>query len=701
ARVELVSRETAADGPALAALLERSGAGVLQATPATWRLLIEADWRPSPGFRALCGGEGLPRELADALLDRVSELWNLYGPTETTIWSTLERVQRDAPSITVGRPIANTQIHIVDAEGEQVPIGVPGEIWIGGAGVALGYHRRPELTAERFVADKFGAQPGATLYRTGDLGRFLADGRIEHLGRLDHQVKIRGFRIELGEIESLLAAHAAVNQAVVVTWEPAPGDVRLVAHVVLRAGQQLSLAEMRAFLAHTLPSYMLPSRLVPVAQFPLTPNGKIDRRALAAPSEGGEAESDALVAAATPAEQAMMEIWCELLGTQRLSATASFFDVGGHSMLALRLMSQIEKRFGRKIPLSALMEAPTVRQLAAWVEREAARDTLVLIRPGGSRPPVFLVHDGDGETLLYRNLAYGLHAGHPVYGLQPLAADGHAMLHTRISDMAAYHLKKIRSAQPEGPYLLGGLCAGGVIAFEVALQLEAQGQTVALLALLDVADVQTPMKIGRLAGARLKSFTQAVGERRPGALWRSLIEAAATASTKLLNLLRYETQSRLDTIRSNRSVKALRACLDQQITPPDSLRKLSVREVYMFARSQYAVQGLLQRGNVVLFRATRGLDDPADVPVIELHSDPMLGWERHITGPVQAVDVLGGHVSMLQEPNVKTLARELQERIDIALARTAARRRAPAAASAPAGTTSSAEAERTALEPSA
>jgi amino acid adenylation domain-containing protein len=232
ARIELVDRETAADGHALAALLHASQATLLQATPATWRLLIEADWRPAAGFRALCGGEALPRELAQTLLERVDELWNLYGPTETTIWSTAEQVQRDAPLITVGRPIANTRIYVVDTQGGPLPVGIPGEIWIGGAGVALGYHQRPELTADRFVPDAFSGVPGAMVYRTGDLGRLLPDGRLEHLGRLDQQVKIRGFRIEPGEIEEVLATHEVVRQCVVVAREAAPGDLRLVAYVV-------------------------------------------------------------------------------------------------------------------------------------------------------------------------------------------------------------------------------------------------------------------------------------------------------------------------------------------------------------------------------------------------------------------------------------------------------------------------------------
>ncbi len=249
ARVELVPRETAADADLLARLLEASGATVLQATPATWRMLIEGGWTGSDHLRALCGGEALPSDLAEALLPRVKELWNLYGPTETTIWSSVEKIEPGDRVLSIGRPIANTQLYVVDKAGEPVSVGVAGEIWIGGDGVALGYHRRPELTAERFVHDRFSDRPGARLYRTGDLGRWLPDGRLQHLGRIDNQVKIRGFRIELGEIEAALDAHPMIRQSAVVMREIAPGDTYgIVAYIVADGGEDLTVSEVRRYL---------------------------------------------------------------------------------------------------------------------------------------------------------------------------------------------------------------------------------------------------------------------------------------------------------------------------------------------------------------------------------------------------------------------------------------------------------------------
>jgi len=417
----------------------------------------------------------------------------------------------------------------------------------------------------------------------------------------------------------------------------------------------------------TLLDHMLPQHVVALAEIPLLPNGKIDRHALPAVQDiAGPAEARALAAPETATESVLVELWKQTLGIAQLGVADDFFELGGHSMLAMRLTAGIQTALGRRVPLSALLQAPTVHKLAAWIDREAARDSLVPIRAGDAHPPLFLVHDGDGETLLYRTLALGLRTGQAVYGLQPEAGDGHAMLHTRIPDMAAHHLNKIRSAQPEGPYLIGGLCAGGVIAFEVARQLEAQGERVALLALLDVADVEAPLRPARLANRRLASLRVALDHSRGSGFPRRLIGGAATTLGKLLNLIRYEGRTRLQALKTRRNVAVLREHLDQQVTPPSALRELSVREIYMVARSQYRADGVVH-GNVALFRATRGLGDSADEPVVDIHPDPLLGWTPRVAGPIEAIDVPGGHVSMLQEPNVGTLALRLQDQIDRAL----------------------------------
>ena len=365
ARIELVPREIAADGRELAERLASSGATLLQATPATWRLLIEAGWQGTAGFRALCGGEALPRDLAAELLTRVEELWNLYGPTETTIWSTVARIGRDMPDITIGNPIDNTQVYLLDTAGRLVPPGVAGEIWIGGQGVALGYHDRPELTAERFVSDPYSALAGARLYRTGDLGRWRDDGRLEHLGRLDQQVKIRGFRIELGEIEVVLGAHPAIRQAVVVARAASPSDLRLVAYVVYQQGEDLTVSEVRRYLRGELPDYMIPSLVVALDAVPLTPNGKVDRAALPDPFKAAATASSASYEPPAPGmEQMLARIWSDVLKVERVSAQDNFFELGGHSLLSLRVAAAVEKESGWRMDPRVLFFQP-LSQIAA------------------------------------------------------------------------------------------------------------------------------------------------------------------------------------------------------------------------------------------------------------------------------------------------------------------------------------------------
>ena len=370
ARIDLIDQETATDGDLLKARLAESGTTVLQATPATWRLLIEADWSGGAAFRALCGGESLPRDLATELLRRVGTLWNMYGPTETTIWSSLERVEAGSTQIGIGRPIANTDIYILDRSGEPAPVGVPGEIHIGGDGVAIGYHNRPELTRERFIADRFSKRANARLYATGDLGKWVEGGRIIHLGRLDTQVKIRGMRIELGEIEAALGAIPEIQTGIVEAPEATPGEGRLVAFVVCRPGEHLTVSEVRRHLRRTLPDYMVPSVVVALDALPLTPNGKIDRKALPDPFR----TSAKVVNEEPPApglEQEMAEIWREFLRVDRVGAEDNFFELGGQSLLSLRVAAAVERRIGRRMdPRSLFFQ--TLRQVAAGVANAPA-----------------------------------------------------------------------------------------------------------------------------------------------------------------------------------------------------------------------------------------------------------------------------------------------------------------------------------------
>jgi amino acid adenylation domain-containing protein len=371
ARVEVVSREEAGDGAALQARLASSGGTVLQATPATWRLLLEAGWHGHPGLRMFCGGEALPRDLADKLLDGGGTLWNLYGPTETTVWSTVEQVPPGPGLITIGRPIANTQVYVLDAAGQRVPVGVLGELYIGGAGLAQGYLGKPELTAERFVPDSIGGTPGGRLYRTGDVARWLPDGRLECLGRVDHQVKVRGFRIELGEIEAALTAHPAIRAAVVTVHPDPAGEKRLVAYVIPDVDPPPVVSDLRHALKARLPDYMIPSVFQVLQAFPQTPNGKIDRKALPAPDGVRPHLESSYVVPRNAVEQTIATVWQEVLGVESVGVFDNFFDLGGHSLLLVKAHGRLQGRFERELSIIDMFRYPTVDALAKHVSQAA------------------------------------------------------------------------------------------------------------------------------------------------------------------------------------------------------------------------------------------------------------------------------------------------------------------------------------------
>ena len=374
AEIVLATQDEVADGALLSALIKESRATIMHATPATWRLMITAGWAGNPGFRAVCGGEPLGADLARQLVDRTDALWNGYGPTETTVYSTCWRVTNIESGIRIGGPIANTVVRILDDQRLQCPIGVPGEICIGGEGVTRGYLHRPELTAERFIADPFSPSPGAKLYRTGDRGRWRDDGLLEHLGRLDFQVKVRGYRIELGEIEVCLASHPDVAQAVVSAREDRPGDVRLVAYLAVPSGAAPADAALTAHLKATLPDYMIPQHFVALPALPLQPNGKVDRKSLPAPDPLARPTAE-YVAPRTDMERAVATEMEASLGMPGIGIHDNFFRLGGHSLLAMQLTSRLNRRFGTNLSIRALFDGPTAERLAAVVEIEAASKT--------------------------------------------------------------------------------------------------------------------------------------------------------------------------------------------------------------------------------------------------------------------------------------------------------------------------------------
>ncbi|HYW19654.1 MAG TPA: amino acid adenylation domain-containing protein [Nodularia sp. (in: cyanobacteria)] len=381
AKLILVSREVAMDGIQLLKQLNNTSTTVMQATPATWRILLDAGWQGKSQLKLLCGGEALTQTLADQLFSKCEQIWNLYGPTETTIWSTINQIKDPKQTITIGRPLANTQIYILDKSLQPLPVGVAGEIYIGGAGVARGYFNQPELTKEKFISNPFSQEPGAKLYKTGDLARYLVNGEIEYLGRIDYQVKLRGFRIELAEIEAVIGEYPSVYATVVVLREDAPGNKTLVAYLTLQPEHSLTIAELRHFLETKLPNYMIPSAFVILATLPLTPNGKIDRASLPAPDHTQLIQSSIFVAASTPIEHQLAEIWMEVLGINKVGIHDNFFELGGHSLLATRVISRIQQVFKVEIPLRRLFAEPTIAELAQAIETATKAGLLLEIPP--------------------------------------------------------------------------------------------------------------------------------------------------------------------------------------------------------------------------------------------------------------------------------------------------------------------------------
>ena len=394
ARLVVASREDVMDGVLLARLLDTNGATVLQATPATWWMLLESGWQGRAQLKGLSGGEALPPSLAAQLSGRVGSLWNLYGPTETTIWSTAEEVGESSigSTVSIGRPIGNTRVYVLDETLAPVPVGVSGELWIAGSGVARGYWERPELTAERFVADPFVNDPGARMYRTGDVARWRRDGRLEHLGRRDHQVKLRGYRIELGEVEAVLERHEGVARAVVACRAVA-GESRLVAYLVGEAREARVLDE---FARDHLPAYMVPSAWVFLDELPLTPNGKVDRRALPEP-EGVGVGTVEYLAPRSQMEQTIARIWCEVLGIERVGIHDGFFQLGGHSLQLMAVSTRLESDLGRRVPIADLFRFPTVDALARFLggDKEHEKPIVELARARAARRgDQGRVHDG-------------------------------------------------------------------------------------------------------------------------------------------------------------------------------------------------------------------------------------------------------------------------------------------------------------------
>jgi amino acid adenylation domain-containing protein len=559
-------------------------------------------------------------------------LHNHYGPSEShvvTAYTLPRKVNEWGRLPPIGKPIHNTQIYIVDSNGEPVPVGVAGELCIGGRSLSRGYLNRAESTGEKFIPDRFSGERGGRLYRTGDLARYRADGEIEFLGRIDNQIKIRGFRVELGEIETTLVRHPQVREAVVVAREETKGERRLVAYVVTPGEEEGLGRELRKFLKQHLPEYMVPATFVQLEALPLTPSGKINRRALLVMKgeESGKAEQYA--APRTPAEEKLAEIWSAVLKRERIGIHDNFFDLGGHSMLAVKLMAEIEKAFGQKIPLVSLFQGSTIEYLTGLLRQDAASiswPTLIRIQAGDSKHPLFCVSHPNVNALGYRSLARYLGPDQPVYGLQAQYPEDLEGEHSRavVEELATEYMQAMLAAQPNGPYQFVGMCRGAHIAYEIARRLENDGQKVALLGILDTWVLENTYSYYWYVehyGRQLSSFLH-IGLRNQ------------------LAFIRKKAQDRLGN--SREAVGQVQTSRPRNINP--------LHETY-FPGAKFVPP--TYRGPIAVFRVRRQ-------PLNRIR-DRQLGWGRLTRGGVELHTVLGKHLTLLQEPYVRGLAEELKK----------------------------------------
>jgi amino acid adenylation domain-containing protein len=574
---------------------------------------------------------------------------NAYGPSEATVCATInEHVQIGNPP-SIGVAIANTQIYIVDSYMQPLPVGVPGELYIGGVGLARGYLNRPGLTTSTFIPNPFSNKPGARLYKTGDLARYLPDGNIEFLGRIDHQVKIRGFRIEPGEIETVLANHSTVREAVVVAREDATGNKRLIAYIVPHQDQAATASELCAFLKQQLPDYMIPATFMFLDALPLTPNGKVDRRALPDSDIARPELDEIFVAPRNPTEKVLADIWAEILQVERVGMNDNFFELGGHSLLAVRLIAQIQQQFEKKLPVAVLFQAPTIAQLARFISQQAPSGPftpLVSMQPHGDNPPFFVVHPGDGNIFCYAELVRQIGIKRPVYGLQAFGLDPATSPLNRFEDMAARYIESLRSVYPKGPYALGGFCLGGTIALEMARQLRDSGERVQLVALFDsvAPHAYCPFEDNTL---RYMSFGHDFGGLNDTDLLLFYLEIRKIDPKEGIEGIHKDLQS----LSHREKLHILCECA--QKAGKDIHLEYLERVFNVYAAIGDAVLEYRARaynGRIALFR-TVNFSSP-------LTDDPVLGWGEY-TSSLEVYNIPGDHFAMLRQPHVNVLAEQL------------------------------------------
>lgn len=652
-RLVVITKDVVLEPREFAEQLRRNRITTIFLTTSLFNLLAREVPGAFSGLRDLVfGGEAADaRVIADVLKNHPpARLVNGYGPTETTTfaaWYEPRHVPDGARSIPIGRPLANSELYVLDEHLQPVPIGVPGELYIGGGGVGCGYLNRPELTADRFIPHPFNPNSAVRLYKTGDLARYLPDGNVDFLGRIDLQVKIRGFRVEPGEIETMINQIPGIRESVVTLREDSPGEKRLVGYYVVQRGAELSPDTILQHLKQRLPAYMVPSALMPLPALPINPNGKVDRRALPAPDLSRSNSEKQVTAPRDAVEEQLVRIWEKVLDVRPIGIRNKFFQLGGHSLLAVKLASEIEREFGHKLSVATVFRAPTIEQIATVLrggEITTPPSAIVELQPSGSRPALFLVHGvGGGMFWGYQNLSRHLGDSQPVYVIRSHAMDGKEEF-KHIEEMAAQYVADLRAFQPKGPYYLGGYCFGGNVAYEMARQLTAQGEVVGFLGLMNCAPPNssytavrwTPAVFFRfLLNAALwvgNVFKWTPVQRREFLRWK-----LRTWRRKIPGLRHSGATSQID-----HSVEEL-VDLSAHSEEERRLWSAHIRALFDYHPSPYG-------GQVTLFRSR--------IHQFVCSFDPDCGWSELARGGVRLNVVGGPHEGILEEPYVRQLASE-------------------------------------------
>ncbi|MEO9892790.1 amino acid adenylation domain-containing protein [Aurantibacter sp.] len=635
ATIVLANDEMARDGRLLLDFLKTESITMLQATPTTWQMLIDVGWKKPLPLKALCGGEALTRQLANQLLERSKELWNIYGPTETTVWSVINKINSGNDIITIGKPIANMQLYLLDNNNQLVAPGDIGEICIAGAGMTLGYWNRPDLNKKLFIENPF-SQEYKLLYKSGDLGKLLPNGEIQCLGRVDHQIKIRGYRIEPGEIENAIMSLDGVQNAVVVAHSNKLRTYVVPCCKLESDDNQINV--WRKTLKLDLPPHYIPQEFIVLDELPKTPNGKIDRKSLMEPKEA-ELDIPTFTSPASKNEQLVAKIWQSALEIEDIDVNSNFFEMGGHSIIAVKVMTLIEEKTGKRLPLSSLFEHSTIKKLAKLLDANTEIKTnsvIVPIKPKGNKPPLFIVHGAGLNVLIFNEIANQLDPEQPVYGIQGQQILPKDKPLPTIEEIATKYVANIIEAHPEGPYALAGYSLGGYIAYEMAKQLKLAGKNVSMLAILDTyVDPH---------------FNYSSPIRKQMATTGYHIE-------RLTNLLKEMTTSFKDLkYHTARKIKEIFFGANRY-TDEDEMKNQGHntidKRVFKIMNNYHIIPDDIQ---IDLLRA--------EEKIYHLHDPKTLGWQEIALAGVEIHNVPGHHLNMLVSPNAKTTGKTLQNVLD-------------------------------------